>query len=43
MDQIFIEIDSETKKKLKVHCAENGITIKDLIRGFINKILKIKE
>lgn len=39
MDQIFIEIDSETKKKLKVYCAKNDITIKDLIRGFINRIL----
>lgn len=43
MDQIFIEIDADVKKKLKVYCAENGVTIKDLIRGFINKILKIKE
>ena len=42
-EHINIKIDSELKRRLKVHCASNGITIQDFVTELIEAAITLNE
>lgn len=41
--KLILEVDSELHRRLKVRCAEDGVSMSDLVRRLIEEYLKTKK
>jgi hypothetical protein len=40
MKRVTLDLDDDLYKKVKIHCAVNGVTFADLVRGLLSETVE---